>query len=254
VPVVPHRIREIVRRQRPTLGEECGACGSCCWYEADHGCGRRGDRPGRRRVVWDVPLLVDRGVVDHGEEQLDGDEHRDGRPSGECLPDRVCAADRDGDSDGDSDGDPGLGPYARPAAELLTAHAPGVRGALTRYDHLVSGALADPPGLVLTHGEPHAGNTMRTDAGWLLIDWDTVLAAPPERDLWDLDPGDGTLRAYAAATGTALRPDLLELCRLRWDLTEIALGVARFREPHGASADDEESWTILKDLVTGTAG
>jgi hypothetical protein len=30
--------------------------------------------------------------------------------------------------------------------------------------------------------------------------------------------------------------------------------VARFREPHGASADDEETWTILKDLVTGTAG
>jgi spectinomycin phosphotransferase/16S rRNA (guanine(1405)-N(7))-methyltransferase len=130
-----------------------------------------------------------------------------------------------------------------------------VRRALARYDDLVSAARADPPGLVLTHGEPHPGNTMRTNGGWLLIDWDTALVAPPERDLWDLDPGDGTLRAaYTAATGTALRPGLLDLYRLRWDLTEIAVCLARFREPHGTTADDEESWTILKDLVTGTAG
>jgi spectinomycin phosphotransferase len=109
--------------------------------------------------------------------------------------------------------------------------------------------------LVLTHGEPHPGNTMRTADGWLLIDWDTALLAPPERDLWDLDPGDGTLlAAYTATTGTTLRPDLLELYRLRWDLTEIAVCSARFREPHDRSADDEETWTILQHTVTGTAG
>jgi spectinomycin phosphotransferase len=149
-------------------------------------------------------------------------------------------------------GDTALGPYAQPAAELITAHAAEVRGGLARYDDLVSAVRANPPGVVLTHGEPHPGNTMRTDDGWLLIDWDTALAAPPERDLWDLDAGDGALRAaYTAATGIALRPDLLELYRLRWDLTDIAIAVARFREPHGATADDEETWTILKDLTTG---
>jgi spectinomycin phosphotransferase/16S rRNA (guanine(1405)-N(7))-methyltransferase len=151
------------------------------------------------------------------------------------------------------DGDvPELGPYARPAAELINAHAAGVRGGLARYDGLVAGARADPPGLVLTHGEPHPGNTMRTGDGWLLIDWDTALVAPPERDLWDLDEGDGALHAaYTAATGTVLRADLLALYRLRWDLTDIAIGLARFREPHGTTADDEETWTILKDLTTG---
>lgn len=143
--------------------------------------------------------------------------------------------------------DPRLGPYARPAAELLAAHASGVRRALARYDELVSAA---PAGLVLTHGEPHSGNTMRTGDGWLLIDWDTALVAPPERDLWDLDPGDGTVHAaYTAATGTALRADLLDLYRLRWDLSDLAVGVARFREPHGTTADDEQSWAILKNLV-----
>jgi spectinomycin phosphotransferase/16S rRNA (guanine(1405)-N(7))-methyltransferase len=144
-----------------------------------------------------------------------------------------------------------VGPFARPAAELLAAHGAGVRRRLDRYDGLVAAARAEPPRLVLTHGEPHPGNTMRAGGGWLLIDWDTALVAPPERDLWDLDPGDGSLHAaYTAATGTLLRPELFALYRLRWDLTEIAVCVARFRESHGATADDEESWTILSDLVT----
>jgi spectinomycin phosphotransferase/16S rRNA (guanine(1405)-N(7))-methyltransferase len=148
------------------------------------------------------------------------------------------------------------GPYTRPAARLLATHAAAVRRALARYDALVAAARADPAAPVLTHGEPHPGNTMRTTdrtatGGWLLIDWDTALVAPPERDLWDLDEGDGTLHAaYTAATGTALRTDLLDLYRLRWDLTDIAVDLARFHAPHGTTADDQETWTILERLVT----
>jgi hypothetical protein len=168
------------------------------------------------------------------------------RPDDYVIPfrDTVLAA-----LDGDL-GDPALGPYARPAGELLATHASGIRPALAHYDDLVAAVLADPPALVLTHGEPHPGNTMLANGEWLLIDWDTALLAPPERDLWDLDPGDGTLHAgYTAATGTALRPDLIELYRRRWDLTEIAVCLARFREPHGRTADDEESWGILEELA-----
>jgi spectinomycin phosphotransferase/16S rRNA (guanine(1405)-N(7))-methyltransferase len=147
--------------------------------------------------------------------------------------------------------DPQLGPYARPAAELLTSHSSEVHQALARYDDLVAEAQAETLDLVLTHGEPHPGNTMRTEDGWLLIDWDTVLVAPPERDLWDLDPGDGTLHAaYTEATGTGLRPGLLDLYRQRWDLTELAVCLARFCEPHAGTEDDEETWTILEDLLT----
>jgi hypothetical protein len=149
------------------------------------------------------------------------------------------------------------GPYAEPAATLLATNAGRVRRALAHYDALVAGAQATPPALVLTHGEPHPGNTMRVDPGggshdgWLLIDWDTALLAPPERDLWDLDPGDGSLlAAYAEATGTRLRPDLMDLYRLRWDLTDLALGLARFREPHGDTDDDKETWNIVRELVT----
>lgn len=157
--------------------------------------------------------------------------------------------------DGDDKGDPTMGPYARPAPELLAGHGVQVRRALDRYDGLVGAARADPPPLVLTHGEPHPGNIMRAGADWLLIDWDTALVAAPERDLWDLDPGDGSLlAAYRAATGTAPRPGLLELYRLRWDLTEIAVCLARFREPHGRSPDDEETWNNLREVLERLPG
>ena len=96
-------------------------------------------------------------------------------------------------------GGSGRGPYARPVARLIQEHAAPIRRLLARYDRLVTAARSQPSRTVLTHGEPHPGNTMLTGGGWVLIDWDTALAAPPERDLWSLDPGDGSiLHAYAA--------------------------------------------------------
>ncbi len=142
------------------------------------------------------------------------------------------------------------GPYARPAALLLAGHAAPILRLLARYDQLVAAARARPAAGVLTHGEPHPGNTMLTAAGWMLIDWDTALVAPPERDLWSLDPGDGSiLGGYAEATGVRPLASMLELYRIRWDLAEIAEYASRFRRPHPGSRDDDESWDVLRDLV-----
>jgi spectinomycin phosphotransferase/16S rRNA (guanine(1405)-N(7))-methyltransferase len=121
-----------------------------------------------------------------------------------------------------------------------------VRAVLARYDALA--ARADRRRAVLTHGEPHPGNTMRTAAGWRLIDWDTVLVAPPERDLWLL--GAEAAPAYEAATGVAVLPEMLQLYRMRWDLADLAVGVDRFAAPHAGSADDDETWAILERIVT----
>ena len=156
--------------------------------------------------------------------------------------------------DGDGDGDGG-GPYARPAALLVRQNAAAIQRLLARYDHLVLQARAASTRAVLTHGEPHPGNTMLAAHGWLLIDWDTALVAPPERDLWSLDPGDGTiLDAYASATGVSPRPALLDLYRLRWDIADIAEGVSRFRRAHAGSIDDDKSWELLSSLINGIPG
>ena len=143
---------------------------------------------------------------------------------------------------------PDCGPYARSAARLLADNAAGVRRQLDRYDKMA--AAADPGRVVITHGEPHPGNMMLTASGWRLIDWDTVLVAQPERDLWSLDPGDGSvLAAYAAATGVAPRPDLLEMYGVLWDLKDVAVDLSRFRRPHPGDRDDDKCWRGLKTLV-----
>ena len=142
------------------------------------------------------------------------------------------------------------GPYALPLARLLAEHAAATRQLLHRYDGLVATARAMPARDVLTHGEPHPGNTMLTADGWRLIDWDTALTAPPERDLWSLDPGDGSiLAAYAATAGVTPEPALLELYRLGWDVKDMAVDVARLRQPHAGTADDAKTWKLLSSMI-----
>jgi spectinomycin phosphotransferase/16S rRNA (guanine(1405)-N(7))-methyltransferase len=144
-------------------------------------------------------------------------------------------------------GFPDTGPYARRVADLFAAHREPIRRLLKRYDDLAAGA--DPGRAVLTHGEPHSGNTMRTPDGWRLIDWDTALVSQPERDLWIL--GEDVQQAYTAATGVTLQPELLEMYRLRWDIVDLTLEADRFRQPHAGTADDAECWTILQRVVAG---
>jgi spectinomycin phosphotransferase/16S rRNA (guanine(1405)-N(7))-methyltransferase len=148
------------------------------------------------------------------------------------------------------------GLYAHAVSLLVRQNAAPIRRLLGRYDRLVMQARAVPAPMVLTHGEPHPGNTMLTaDGCWLLIDWDTALVAPPERDLWSLDPGDGTvLDAYASATGVSPRPLLLDLYRLRWDIADLAGDVSRFRRPHAGDIDDDKSWELLTSLIRRVSG
>ena len=95
----------------------------------------------------------------------------------------------------------------------------------------------------MTHGEPHAGNVMRTGAGRVLVDWDTVALAPPERDLWMLVAG-GTDAAdlYAQATGTQLDAVALDFFRLAWDLADLAEYLNVLRSPH--QEDDDSVWGL----------
>ncbi|MGN6792532.1 MAG: phosphotransferase [Streptosporangiaceae bacterium] len=152
--------------------------------------------------------------------------------------------------DGTNGGLDGAGPYAGPMTRLVGRSEAAIRVMLDHYDELAGLARATTSRSVLTHGEPHPGNTMLADDGWRLIDWDTALVAPPERDLWMLDPGDGSvLAAYAAATGVEPVAGLLELYRIRWDLTDLGSEVSRFLLPHEGTAEDEKAWQILVGLV-----
>jgi spectinomycin phosphotransferase/16S rRNA (guanine(1405)-N(7))-methyltransferase len=150
----------------------------------------------------------------------------------------------------DSEGGLPKGPYAAIAAQLLVDNEAQIRRLISRYRALVALYLSDPAPVVITHGEIHPGNVMETSEGWVIVDWDTVLLAPPERDLWRLAQADGSvLREYEDTTGTALTEWLVEMYGIRWDLAEIASFAAEFRELHEDTRDSRKALEILRSVV-----
>jgi spectinomycin phosphotransferase/16S rRNA (guanine(1405)-N(7))-methyltransferase len=144
------------------------------------------------------------------------------------------------------------GPHATVASQLLMDNETEIRRLIARYQALVTQYLRDPGPVVVTHGEIHPGNVMRTSKGWVIVDWDTVLLAPPERDLWRLVQGGGSvLRAYMGATGTAPQEWLVDLYAVRWDLSEIASFAAELRKPHEDTEDSRKALAVLHSIVGG---
>ncbi|MCW2793789.1 MAG: aminoglycoside phosphotransferase [Nocardioides sp.] len=98
-------------------------------------------------------------------------------------------------------------------------------------------ATADPATWVPTHGEPDTGNQLATAEGVLLVDWESLMLAPAERDLRTLaDAGHPHPRATS---------ELLALFDLEWRLDEVAQYATWFEQPHG---DDENDRLALGGL------
>ncbi|MEW9530951.1 phosphotransferase family protein [Microbispora sp. NPDC049125] len=140
---------------------------------------------------------------------------------------------------------------------MPSAHAGHVQRLLADFDRRVDQVRDTAAVWVVTHGEPHPGNVMRTPAGLRLIDWNTVQIAPPERDLWMLtsafarmlgeDPvgDDGVLARCTRATGRAVSPAGLALYPLWWRLADIAIFVDQLRRPHDTGENIAASLTYL---------
>ena len=103
---------------------------------------------------------------------------------------------------------------------------------LSLADRLAAEAEERGVASVVTHGEPHAANVIRTSAGRVLVDWDTVAMAPPERDLWMLVDDDQDDAA-------------LDFFRLTWDLKDLAEYLNVIRSPHVESDDTMRQYQAL---------
>lgn len=116
------------------------------------------------------------------------------------------------------------GPLAREAGRALEAHRRIVRALLDGFDRARMLILEAPvESLVVTHGEPHPANLVRSVAGLRLVDWDTVAVAPPERDLWMVLAGDARAAdAYSEMTRHQVSWPLIRLYRSMWRLRNIA--------------------------------
>src|SRR5262249_50034242 len=121
-----------------------------------------------------------------------------------------------------------------------------------RFDALADRVRGTGAALVLTHGEPHPGNVIFAGDRILMVDWDTLGLAVPERDLWMLDAGD-ELTHYTEVSGRPVDDTAIALYRLRWKLDDIAAFVHLFRSPHGDDADTARAWSWAQEYLEADA-
>ncbi len=140
------------------------------------------------------------------------------------------------------------GPWAEPARALLAARAEEIADRLQRHDAAAARVRETRPRWVVTHGEPHGGNVIRTPAGRrYLIDWDTAMVAPRERDLhMVLDVAFTGWDVYrAVAGGVELDVEALDLYRHLWAVADIASFTATLRRPHADTVDMRHAYEAL---------
>lgn len=144
------------------------------------------------------------------------------------------------------------GPFGEPARRLLRAGARGVQRRLEQYDELCTQVREATRSWVITHGEPHRANVIRDPEGGVqLVDWDTTLIAPRERDLrMVLDQDLTGWHEYVAVTGHArLSQEAMQLYHCWWDLADIGIYIDLFRRPHESTEDAAASWENLTECL-----
>jgi spectinomycin phosphotransferase len=142
------------------------------------------------------------------------------------------------------------GPLSEPARQALARQASDVAELIALADRLAADVAGRDGEWVVTHGEPHAGNMMRTSESYVLVDWDTVALAPPERDLWMVVGGTGDEAAiYADATGHEVDQVAMNFFRLTWDLKDLATYIGVLRAPHRRDEDTVQAYEGLRNCV-----
>jgi len=157
------------------------------------------------------------------------------------------------------------GPHAEAARQLVLTNAGSLARRLDDFDARSVDLLSHRHD-VISHGEPHAANVLVLDSGHpsggldrpiALLDWDTVRAAPRERDLAVALPGAGSVelpaatRVYLEASGDIddVDHDVIALFREEWALNDIDVTLTELRAAHGDTADTQAALQILGTYV-----
>ena len=82
-------------------------------------------------------------------------------------------------------------PIAAPLAEFLRSKDETISDLVARAERLGSALREQRPACVLCHADLHAFNLLISDSRLYIVDWDTTVFAPKERDLMFIDGGVG---------------------------------------------------------------
>jgi spectinomycin phosphotransferase len=158
------------------------------------------------------------------------------------------------------------GPFAEAARQHVRTNASSLTRRLAEFDARSTDLLSQRHD-VISHGEPHAANVLVLAPGkaigdqgspFALLDWDTVRAAPKERDLAvalpdaDSEELQEAVTVYVEASGGIddLDHDVIALFREEWALNDIDVYLAELRAPHGDTADTQAALHFLGRYVT----
>jgi len=144
------------------------------------------------------------------------------------------------------------GPYAELVRRLLARNASRIERLLEFHDRLAAQVRQTERRWVITHGEPHDGNIVRSPEGLYLVDWDTVKIAPAERDLWMAAGGSEKLTGYyTTLTGHQVDPACIKFYEVHWKLLNIAKYASQLYLEHSATDDTRDSWGYLQNHLKG---
>lgn len=106
---------------------------------------------------------------------------------------------------------------------------------------------------VLCHSDPSSGNIIISpDDNVYLIDWDTPIMAPPERDLFHLRQWATAVESYKSVMGTTeLDNRVLHYYQLEWDIQEIVDYGSRMLYFEQSDSQNEHDWSELQDHMRG---
>jgi spectinomycin phosphotransferase len=149
------------------------------------------------------------------------------------------------------------GPFSESARGLLSENEGLIRQLWRRSDELAEEVREAGAEWVMTHGQLHSENVLFSGAGVpILIDWDCVALAPPERDLgrhWDGFAEPKTAQDWAAYTSAGgaseINPSAVDLYWHIGLLWGLCVSSGTLQSPHVDEPDTRHMWRMLQSLL-----
>ncbi len=146
-------------------------------------------------------------------------------------------------------------PVAARCAAFMREKRAEIDGLVTRAETLAADLMTQPPSFVLCHGDIHAWNLLIGGDGALyIVDWDTLILAPKERDLMFVGAGlgigdtpEGAALFYQGYKETDINRDALAYYRCERIVEDIAAFCQQLLLTDEGGADREQGLGYLMD-------